>query len=152
MEKLIYVGIRLIRDLREQTRDMKSDLKSLLDGRIRNYKSIDYVCGWFIKAVDYGLATPTKSAFVTTNSICQGSHVSAIWPYILNKKYQIPFAHTSFKWKNLAAKNAGVTVAIVGLANTKDINCRIFSINDDTSVSEKKCNYISPYLVPDVET
>tara|TARA_R100000935_G_scaffold46551_1_gene70000 strand:+ start:5506 stop:8253 length:2748 start_codon:yes stop_codon:yes gene_type:complete len=134
----------------EQTRDMKSDLKSLLDGRIRNYKSIDYVCGWFIKAVDYGLITPTKSAFVTTNSICQGSHVSAIWPYILKKKYQIPFAHTSFKWKNLAAKNAGVSVAIVGLANTKDINCRIFSINDDNSVSEKNCDYISPYLVPDV--
>lgn len=134
----------------EQNSEMKDDLKLLLDGRIKSYKSLDYVSGWFIKAADYGLITPTKSAFVTTNSICQGSHVPTLWPDIFNNGFKIHFAHTSFKWKNLAAKNAGVTVVIVGITNAENNICRLFSENDDLSISEKKCAYISPYLVPDI--
>jgi len=134
----------------EQTKEMKNDLKCLLEGRIKNYKSLDYVSGWFIKAAEYGLATPTKSAFVTTNSLCQGSHVPALWPNIFKKGFQIFFAHTSFKWKNLATKNAGVTVVIVGITNTDKNSFRLFSENDDGSIAEKKCSCISAYLVPDI--
>ena len=35
-----------------------------------------------------------------------------------NTGHQIVFAHTSFKWTNLASNNAGVTVAIVGISST----------------------------------
>lgn len=136
----------------EQTMAMKSDMKSLLEGKITNFKSLDYVCGWFYKAAEYSLNTPTISAFVTTNSICQGLHVPSLWPFIFNKGLIIKFAHTSFKWKNLAAKNAGVSVVIVGLANSLDKrDCRLFSENEDSSIVEKRCNYISPYLIPDFQ-
>ncbi|WP_374756424.1 class I SAM-dependent DNA methyltransferase [Dyadobacter flavalbus] len=136
----------------EQTKQMKNDLELLLGSRLPNYKSLDYVAGWLIKASDYCLSAHAKVAFVTTNSICQGSHVPILWPYLFMKGQKIFFAHTSFKWKNLAAKNAGVIVIILGITNTNtDTNYRqLFSENDDGTTSEKKCSYIGPYLVPEV--
>ena len=56
-----------------QTKEQKSDLGSLFEGRAKNWKSLDYVAGWFLKAADYGTKTEAASAFVATNSICQGS-------------------------------------------------------------------------------
>src|SRR6056297_3158356 len=52
-----------------QSKEQKADLQRLFDGRTKSWKSLDYVAGWFIKAADYGLQTPTVSAFVSTNSI-----------------------------------------------------------------------------------
>ena len=83
----------------------------------KGWKSLDYVAGWFMKAADYGLDTPTVSAFVTTNSICQGQQVPVLWPLIFKAGHEIAFAHTSLKWANLASHNAGVTVAIVAISN-----------------------------------
>jgi hypothetical protein len=135
----------------EQTNEMKLDMKELLEGHMKDYKSLDYVAGWFFKAALYGLRTKARSAFVTTNSICQGLHVPALWPTIFKKDFRIYFAHTSFRWKNLAAKNAGVYVIIVGLTNSPhDVACRLFSENNDATISEKKCSYIGPYLVPEI--
>lgn len=135
----------------EQTKEMKDDMKWLFNGRIDKFKSLDYVCGWFLKAYDYGLVTPTKSAFVTTNSICQGQHVPILWPHILKNGFKIFFAHSSFKWKNLASKNAGVTVVIAGITNSNINSCRLFSTSDDGLNIEKSCSYINPYLTPDLK-
>ncbi|MDG4869562.1 hypothetical protein P8631_16380, partial [Guyparkeria sp. 1SP6A2] len=63
-----------------------------------------------MKAADYGTYTDSVTAFVTTNSISQGVVVSILWPAIFDTGHEIAFAHTSFKWANLAAYNAGVTV------------------------------------------
>jgi hypothetical protein len=52
---------------------------------------------------------------VSTNSIWQGEQVPILWPLMFNTGNKIVFAHTSFKWANLASHNAGVTVVIVGL-------------------------------------
>ncbi len=52
-----------------------------------------------------------------TNSICQGQQVPILWPLIFETGHEIAFAHTSFKWANLASHNAGVTVVIVGISN-----------------------------------
>ena len=135
----------------EQTKEMKDDMKWLFDGRIDKFKSLDYVCGWFLKAHDYGLSTPTKSAFVTTNSICQGQHVPILWPHLLKNGFKIFFAHSSFKWKNLASKNAGVTVIIAGITNSNFDKCRLYSINEDGTNIEKSCEFINPYLAPDLK-
>src|SRR3546814_13100864 len=56
---------------------------------------------------DYATHTPTVSAFVSTNAICQGRQVSTLWPLIYGSGNEIAFAHTSFKWNNLASHNAG---------------------------------------------
>ena len=82
----------------------------------------------------------------TTNSICQGQQVPILWPLIFKTGYEINFAHTSFKWANLASHNAGVTVAIVGISNHSGSQRRLFSI-DDGETTEKKVEYINAYLV-----
>ena len=68
-----------------------------------------------MKAADYGTQTNAAAAFVSTNSICQGQQVPILWPLIFETGHEIAFAHTSFKWANLASHNAGVTVVIVGI-------------------------------------
>lgn len=99
-----------------QTDEHKSDLKAVFSQSTDNWKSLDYVAGWFIKAAEYGTHTNAVAAFVATNSICQGQQVPYLWPLIFQNGYEIAFAHTSFKWSNLASNKAGVTVVIVGIS------------------------------------
>jgi hypothetical protein len=130
-----------------QSAEQKNDLKAIFDGRTSSWKSLDYVAGWFMKAADYGLHTPTVSAFVSTNSICQGQQVPILWPLIFRSGHAITFAHTSFKWANLASHNAGVTVAIVAISNTANRIRRLFSITADSCVILKEAENINAYLV-----
>lgn len=131
-----------------QTKEQKSDLGSLFEGRAKNWKSLDYVAGWFLKAADYGTKTEAASAFVATNSICQGQQVPILWPVIFGTKHQIFFAHTSFKWANLASHNAGVTVVVVGISRQQNVSRRLFSINDGGGLTSKVAENINAYLVP----
>lgn len=131
-----------------QTNDQKDDLAAIFGDRTKNWKSLDYVSGWFMKAADYGSKTPTISAFVATNSICQGRQVDTLWSLIFKSSHQIAFAHTSFKWANLASKNAGVTVVIVGISEKPVGERRIFSQVIDEGTVVKSTDHINPYLVP----
>jgi hypothetical protein len=131
-----------------QSTEQKEDLGRIFDGRIKGWKSLDYVAGWFMKAADYGLHTPTVSAFVSTNSICQGSQVPILWPLIFKTGHEIAFAHTSFKWANLASHNAGVTVAIVAISNRAGPVRKLFTLADDGSAVVKDAENINAYLVP----
>jgi hypothetical protein len=135
-----------------QSEEQKSDLKAIFEGRTKSWKSLDYVAGWFMKAADYGTRTNAVSAFVSTNSICQGEQVSILWPLIFKTGHEIAFAHTSFKWANLASNKAGVTVVIVGISNHAGKVRRLFSVVEDGSVIEKQTNRINAYLVsgPDI--
>ncbi len=130
-----------------QTDDQKSELKAIFGDRTTSWKSVDYVAGWFMKAADYGTYTSTTTAFVSTNSICQGQQVPILWPLIFRTGNEIVFAHTSFKWINLASHNAGVIVAIIGMASDRRNARRLFSSNDDGSVTERSVPYINAYLV-----
>ncbi len=84
-----------------QTKEQKSDLAHVFDPYGISSKQIDYVAGWFIKAAAYAQNTVAESAFVCTNSICQGRIVPILWPKIFETGSIIRFAHTSFKWANL---------------------------------------------------
>ncbi len=140
---------------KKQTEEQKSDLGSLLEKRVKKWKSLDYVAGWFIKAADYGMHTKSAAALVSTNSICQGQSVPILWPEIFKTKSQIVFAHTSFKWANLAAHNAVVTVVIVGISATQGIARRLYSVSnaDTQTVERKEVANINAYLVaqPSIE-
>ena len=70
-----------------------------------------------------------------------------LWPVIFSTGCQIEFAHTSFKWTNLAAHNAGVTVAIIGISPQRHGPLRLFSLSDIGTVIEKQCDHINAYLV-----
>ncbi|MGO4531984.1 class I SAM-dependent DNA methyltransferase [Paenibacillus sp. 2TAF8] len=131
-----------------QTDEQKDDLQGIFSDRTRNWKSLDYVSGWLLKAADYGTRTPTVSAFVATNSICQGRQVETLWSLIFASGHQIAFAHTSFKWANLANKNAGVTVVIVGFSTNPGSERRIFSEKPNGENIVKSTSHINAYLVP----
>jgi hypothetical protein len=131
-----------------QSAEQKDDLRAIFDHRCKTWKSLDYVAGWFMKAADYGTHTPCAAAFVSTNSICQGQQVAILWPMIFASGFEIAFAHTSFKWTNLASHNAGVTVAIVGIANPAPKVRRLFSVTDDGETVVKEVALINAYLVP----
>ena len=131
---------------RDQRNEQKAELQLLFENRIKNWKSLDYVAGWFIKAADYCVKTSSVAAFVSTNSICQGLQVPVLWPVIFASGCQIEFAHTSFRWANLASHNAGVTVAIIGISTQPRSPRRIFSINDLGHVVERQCAHINAYL------
>ena len=131
-----------------QSAEQKSDLQAIFEARTKNWKSLDYVSGWFLKAADYGKHTPSVAAFVSTNSICQGEQVPMLWPLLFKTGQEIVFAHTSFKWTNLASHNAGVTVAVIGISNHAGKARRLFSIGDDGTVIVKEVEHINAYLVP----
>lgn len=130
-----------------QSNEQKSELQDIFRPYTSGWKSLDYVSGWFLKAAEYGLHTNTVAAFVSTNSICQGLQVPILWPHIFNSGHEICFAHTSFRWANLASHNAGVTVAIVGIAREYRGIRRIFSIGEDGGYVERSVPYINAYLV-----
>ena len=129
-----------------QTEEQKSDLQAVFSRFTDGWKSLDYVAGWFMKAADYGTQTNAATAFVSTNSICQGRQVGTLWPLIYAAGQEISFAHTSFKWANLASHNAGVTVAIVGMSATPSTPRKLFSINEDGSVVVRETSNINAYL------
>lgn len=144
-----------------QSKEQKDDLKRIFDGRTKSWKSLDYVSAWFMKASDYAKHSPCAAAFVSTNSICQGQQVPILWPLIFNSGHIIVFAHTSFKWANLASHNAGVTVVIVGITNKVTSKRTIFSKEDvkhdenegyksgkfEGGTIRREVSNISPYLV-----
>ena len=125
-------------------------MQAIFGNRTKNWKSLDYVAGWFIKAADYGTKTNAAAAFVSTNSICQGQQVPILWPLIFSTGNKIAFAHTSFKWANLASHNAGVTVVIVGLSVQSKAPGRLYSIANggkSDAVDVKEVEHINAYLV-----
>ncbi|WP_323034143.1 class I SAM-dependent DNA methyltransferase [Pararhodobacter sp.] len=136
-----------------QDAEQKADLLVIFGNRTSNWKSLDYVAGWFMKAADYGTQANSAAAFVATNSICQGQQVPVLWPLIFQTGHQIAFAHTSFRWSNLASHNAGVTVAIVGISNHPDKKRLLFSIEEDRESIVQVTENINGYLVagPNVE-
>jgi hypothetical protein len=131
---------------RGQTDEQKNEMKTIFDHRVKNWKSLDYVACWFMKAADYGVRSDCTAAFVTTNSLCQGMQVAILWPLIFASGHKIVFAHTSFKWSNLASHNAGVTVAIVGISKLASAR-RIYSPSDAGAMEVKEVSNINAYLV-----
>jgi hypothetical protein len=131
-----------------QSEDHKSDLQGIFERHTSSWKSIDYVAGWFMKAADYGTHTNAAAAFVSTNSICQGQQVPILWPLIFETGHEISFAHTSFKWTNLASHNAGVIVIIVGISTDAGKLRHLFSYGDNGEAISKQCDNINGYLVP----
>lgn len=135
----------------EMTDKEKDDLSAVFATTDIQWKLLDYVLGWFWKAANMCLLHSTQCAFVSTNSICQGQQVSAFWSEALSSKLRIHFARTSFKWKNLAKNNAGVTVVVVGLSASENA-CRLFEESTDGLPLERRVDSIGPYLVPNTST
>jgi len=108
---------------------------------------LDYVAGWFKKASDLMKNTMIQTAFVSSNSVCQGESVNLLWELLSNKGIIINFAHTTFKWTSESKSTAGVSCVIVGFSYINKIPKKIF---DDGKY--KEVNHINGYLknAPDI--
>jgi len=96
----------------EQNKDMQ-----LVFSGFKGVGNLDLVASWFWKGAQYIAKKNAESAFVATNSVCQGEQVCILWPPILDLGVGIRFAYQTFEWKNSAKQNAAVHVVVVGLAN-----------------------------------
>jgi len=121
----------------KKSADQKLDMSNLFNKKIDGWGLFDYVCCWFFKAHEYAKHTQTKFAFVATNSVTQGQHVTGFWRLLFEDGLKFNFAVRSFKWKNLAANDAGVIVVCIG-AGTPAPNVEIY--DEDKKISTKNIN------------
>lgn len=126
---------------RKQKPHEKEDLEKVFSGLTSKWRNVDYVAAWLIKAAIYNDVCDAPFAFVSTNSLCQGQQVPITWALLLERGFRIRFAHTSFKWSNLAANKAGVTVVVTGVDRNKSGKRWIF-----TNGKKKEVSNINPYL------
>lgn len=119
--------------------------RELVLGTYNSFKKIDYIGIWFVKGADYIHDSNSKYSFVSTNSICQGEMVEPLWKILYAKEVSIDFAYTSFKWRNNAKNNAGVTCIILGFrSKTHKGNSVLYS----SEGNKKIVNNINCYLLP----
>jgi len=130
-----------------RTAQQTDDLGLIFSVRCDGWKALDYVTGWIMKAAEYSSRSPCATAFVTTNSICQGLQASVLWPLVAELGQEIAFAHTSFKWVNLASHNAGVSVIVVGLNSIPAKNKVLYSSGATGEVSVRRVAQINAYLL-----
>ncbi|MAA92963.1 MAG: lactate dehydrogenase [Rheinheimera sp.] len=122
-------------------KEQKEDMAIVFKSHTSSFKTLDYVCAWFLKAAEYCQGKNASCSFVATNSIVQGGHVPLLWPLIFGKGLEIGYAYTSFKWKNNASNNAGVTCVIIGIRNQSGHPKYIFS-GDDKKVASNVNGYL----------
>ncbi len=136
----------------KRTDKQNKQMRILTNLNGKTAKSLDYVCAWFLKSATY-VRTTNKNipfAFVATNSITQGQHVSMLWERLLHEhKLDIIFAHQTFAWESEASGKAHVHVVIIGLEKQEHLrkDKKLFSYkNLKGEPIEKLALAISPYL------
>ena len=128
---------------RRQEKTHKEELEAIASGHEKKWRSLDYASAWIFLAQRYQEAEECTFAFVTTSSLCEGLHVSLLWRHIVSDQSRIVFAQRPFKWSNLAKRNAGVSVVVVGVSNvSRRVEPRIFD-----GTEQIVANNINAYLV-----
>ena len=130
-----------------QDKSQKADILSVyVDEKGKSYKTagkIDYVAGWYFKAAEMMQNTSIRTAFVSTNSICQGEQVASVWKPLYERfGIQIDFAWRTFKWASESNEQAHVHVIIVGFSNNA-VTDKFLMENDRKNAVAN----ISPYLL-----
>jgi hypothetical protein len=135
-----YLGFK------ERSEEQTKEQMRVFGKSTQGWGNLDYVSNWFYLAHKYSKSRNVEFAFVSTNSIVQGSHVPTLWPLLLKDGMAIKFAYTSFKWSNLAGRSAGVSCVIVGISNKKEKEKTIFS-----ATGSVKTGSINAYLMAAVD-
>jgi len=108
---------------------------------------LDYVTGWYKKAIDYFGGAAGRWAFVSTNSITQGEPVPALFGPIFEERWRIRFAHRTFAWASEAPGAAAVHCVVVGFDRGKG-PARLFSYPDPRGEAvEAPAQSVNGYLV-----
>jgi len=133
-----FVGARMM----AQGSSQKKDVERLF-GKIKDVQDLDYVCCWYKKAAQLMQNSHTRTGFVSTNSICQGSQVPILWNVLFNDFHvRINFAYQTFKWNSEASEKAAVHCVIIGFSTDEVKNKYLFT----PSGQKQQVIHISPYL------
>ena len=133
-----FIGARMM----AQGSSQKKDVEDLF-GQIKDVQDLDYVCCWYKKAAQLMQNSHTRTGFVSTNSICQGSQVPILWNVLLNDFHvHINFAYQTFKWNSEASEKAAVHCVIIGFSTDEVKNKYLFT----SSGKMQQVSSISPYL------
>ena len=96
-----------------QTTEQKTDMQKIFP----KVKNLDYVAGWYKKAADFMRNSTCRTAFVSTNSICQGETVTGLWKNLFAAGNHIDFAHRTFIWDSESTQKAHVHCVIVSFSS-----------------------------------
>lgn len=102
---------------KEKTAVQTADMRLVWGAGYNGY--MDYVTAWFKKSTDFLEGVPSRLAFVSTSSVCQGQPVAATWEPLFQSGWKFFFAHRPFNWTSEARDRTGVHVVIVGLTNVR---------------------------------
>ena len=110
---------------------------------------LDYVAAWFKRAAELMQGTSIETAFVSTNSIVQGTQVGQLWDILLNEHgVKINFAHRTFKWSNEGSGKAAVHCVIIGFSPSERAKKLLVDYEDPAGAGRPTAvKKISPYLV-----
>ena len=131
------------------SKDQKNEIRQLFDN-VKGVGEFDYVTGWYKKAAECTADTDIQCAFVSTNSICQGSSVITFWKSLIGlHAIQINFAYTTFVWNNETKNQAKVHCIIIGFSgiNGTQKEKKIYSGYNQYA----RCKHISPYLTDNTD-
>lgn len=104
---------------------------------------LDYVACWFKKAADYCQHSNIVSAFVATNSICQGESVGVLWQHlVMDRNVEIQFAYKTFVWDSEATDKANVHCVIIGFTTKHLEKTKLLF----TNMEYRKVQFINGYL------
>ena len=112
--------------------------------------TLDYACGWIIKAAEYAMVG-VRVGLVVINSVVQGEQVGQLWPVLFERfSLEIEFAHQPFQWYSDNCGKPQVQVVILGLVRQSDApnSRRLYEYETAKSApSLVDCQRISPYLI-----
>jgi hypothetical protein len=125
--------------------EQREDLRYIFGTNWKNIGEMDYVSGWYKKAADLmRIHTNTKTALVSTNSICQGEQVANLWkPFFEQYGININFAYRTFRWDSEASLKAHVHCVIVGFSCEENKSSKIIFDND----TRREVKNINAYLM-----
>lgn len=133
-----FVGSKL------QSPEQKNDMLGVFGKKWKNAGILDFVAAWYKIAVDIIAGTPTRCAFVSSNSICQGEQVAALWKPLF-EKIKFDFAWRTFKWQSESEAMAHVHCVIIGFSD-KNVPAKTKTIFDENGNGVPAKN-INTYLM-----
>ncbi len=124
--------------------EQRQEIKAVMKG-FKGVGELDYVCGWFKKAVDYMKESHMVASFVATNSIVQGQQAVLLWKPLFEKsQLKILFAYEPFVWDSQSTDKARVHCVIVGFSVNIDREPKIIYSQSGSVFADNINAYLKP--------
>lgn len=132
-----------------KTVEQRADMKRVWGEDYDGY--LDYVTAWHAQALRALAHRQGLFAYVTTNSICQGQPVPALFDPIYKHGWDIKFAHRTFAWDSEAPGKAAVHCIVVGFTRAQSNGQKLWDypdVNGEPQQVELR-ERLNAYLVQD---